>query len=227
MRKLILAISALALATSAVLADPIADRKALMKERGKAVGGLVQMVKGEERLRRGDGAGRADGAATTTPQKIDVDALFPAGSESGDTKASPKIWEDMAGFQAAVDKFKADTAAAVAAAAAGSRGAEGATSARSANCGACHQTFRIERLTRVGLLSKAGGCRRCRWARRRRGVWFLTAPERLDAATCCRSSARAMRRAASGSSGPAAARPATPARNPKAMRGWNWPAGWS
>ena len=34
MRKLILAISTVALAVSAAYADPIADRKAIMKERG-------------------------------------------------------------------------------------------------------------------------------------------------------------------------------------------------
>ena len=37
MRKLVFAISALALATSASLADPIADRIALMKANGKAM----------------------------------------------------------------------------------------------------------------------------------------------------------------------------------------------
>ena len=60
MRKLILAISALALATSAAFADPIADRKAIMKERGKAIGGLSsKMVKGEEAF---DAAVVLDGA---------------------------------------------------------------------------------------------------------------------------------------------------------------------
>ncbi len=115
MRKLILAISALALVTSAAFADPIADRQALMKANGKAMGALVPMTKGEKPF---DAAVVLDGAEdlNDNAQKMDVAGLFPAGSDtSGDTTASPKIWEDMAGFQAKVDKFKADTAAALAA----------------------------------------------------------------------------------------------------------------
>ena len=46
------------------------------------------------------------------------DALFPGRQRHRATPtASPKIWEDMAGFQAKIDKFKADAAAAAAAAA--------------------------------------------------------------------------------------------------------------
>ena len=47
MRKLIFAISALALATSAAFADPIAERQALMKANGKAMKELTGIVKGE------------------------------------------------------------------------------------------------------------------------------------------------------------------------------------
>ena len=47
MKKLLLALSALAFATSAVQADAIADRKAIMKERGQIVGGLSKVAKGE------------------------------------------------------------------------------------------------------------------------------------------------------------------------------------
>jgi protein involved in polysaccharide export with SLBB domain len=42
MRKLIVAISTLALVTSAAFADVIADRKAVMKENGRQVGVLVK-----------------------------------------------------------------------------------------------------------------------------------------------------------------------------------------
>ncbi|RVA70673.1 cytochrome C556, partial [Mesorhizobium sp. M7A.F.Ca.CA.001.08.2.1] len=106
MRKLVIAISMLALAASAAFADPILDRQALMKERGKIVGGLSKVVKGEEPF---------DAAAVLTQlqalqanaEKFDADALFPAGSDTGDTTASPKIWEDMAGFKATNAKYVA------------------------------------------------------------------------------------------------------------------------
>ncbi|RWO30373.1 MAG: cytochrome C556, partial [Mesorhizobium sp.] len=46
MRKLILAISMLAFAGSAAFADPIQERQAIMKERGKIAGQLSNVVKG-------------------------------------------------------------------------------------------------------------------------------------------------------------------------------------
>ena len=86
---LILALPALALATSAAFADPIADRKALMKERGGIVGGLSKVAKGEEAF----DAAKVLAALTAmhaNAEKFDVDALFPAGSDQGDTRALPK-----------------------------------------------------------------------------------------------------------------------------------------
>ncbi|TIX83640.1 MAG: cytochrome C556, partial [Mesorhizobium sp.] len=97
MRKLILAISTLAFAGSAAFADPIQERQALMKERGKIAGQLSKVVKGEAAY---------DAAAVLVALKAlhanaekfhaNVETLFPAGSETGDTTAAPKIWEDMA-----------------------------------------------------------------------------------------------------------------------------------
>ena len=113
MKKLFLALSALALATSAVQADAIADRKALMKERGQIVGDLSKMAKGETPF---------DAAAVTTQlaafnanaEKFDIAALFPAGSETGgETRAKPEIWADIAGFKAAHEKEATAVKAAV------------------------------------------------------------------------------------------------------------------
>jgi cytochrome c556 len=144
MRKLILAISALALAGTAAFADPVVDRKALMKANGKAAGQLSAIAKGEQPF---DAA--AVLAALTTinenAQKIDVAALFPAGTDKGDTTASPKIWEDMAGFQAKVDKFKTDSAAATAAPPQDVEALKATLGAVGSNCGGCHETFRIKK----------------------------------------------------------------------------------
>jgi cytochrome c556 len=145
MRILILAVSALALASSAAFADPIADRQAIMKANGKAVGAIGPMVKGEKPF---DAAVALAALKTLSEdaQKIDVAALFPAGSETGgETEASPKIWEDIPGFQAKVDKFEADTAAAVAAAPADLDALKVEFAKVAANCGGCHETFRIKK----------------------------------------------------------------------------------
>lgn len=145
MRKLILAISALALAGTAAIADPISDRQALMKSNGKAAGMLAPIVKGEKPF---DAAVvlAALTSLSENAQKIDVAVLFPAGSDKGgDTTASPKIWEDTAAFQARVDKFKADTAAAVAAAPQDADALKAQFGAIGANCGGCHEAFRIKK----------------------------------------------------------------------------------
>ncbi|MBZ9795761.1 c-type cytochrome [Mesorhizobium sp. ES1-4] len=144
MKKLVIAISMLALAASAAFADPIRDRQALMKERGKIVGGLSKVAKDEEPF---------DAAAVLTQlqalqanaEKFDIDALFPKGSESGDTTAAPKIWEDMAGFKAVEDKYLADVKAAVAAAPADADALKTQVGAIGSDCGTCHQGYRIKK----------------------------------------------------------------------------------
>ncbi|TIU64661.1 MAG: cytochrome C556, partial [Mesorhizobium sp.] len=82
MRKLVLAISMLAVAGSAAFADPIKDRQALMKERGKLAGQLSKVVKGEEAF---DAAAvlAALQALQANAEKWDTEKLFPAGSDKG------------------------------------------------------------------------------------------------------------------------------------------------
>jgi len=145
MRKLILAISVLALGSAAASADPIADRQAYMKERGKIVGGLAKMVKGEQSF---EAAGVQDALKQleANAEKFDAEAMFPAGSEQGgDTTAAPKIWEDMPGFNAAEDKYLAAVKAAVAAPAADVDALKAQMGALGAACAACHQTYRIKK----------------------------------------------------------------------------------
>jgi cytochrome c556 len=138
------AFALVALSSSAASADAIADRQAIMKATGKAVGSLVPMVKGEAPFDAAAVAA-AFAAINENVQKIDVATLFPEGSTQGDTTASPKIWEDMAGFQAAVDKYKADAAAAVAANSADLATFQAQFGAVTKNCGSCHEVYRIKK----------------------------------------------------------------------------------
>lgn len=144
MRKLIFAISMLTFAVSAASADPVLDRQQMMKERGKVVGELAKMVKGEQAF----DAAKVDTALKAlqvNAEKFDADALFPAGSTDGDTTASPKIWEDMAGFKATEDKYLADVKAAAAAAPADVDALKAQIGVIGSNCSTCHQTYRIKK----------------------------------------------------------------------------------
>ena len=145
MRKLVIAISMLAFTGVAASADPIADRQASMKERGKLVGVLSKVVKGEQAF---DAAAVLEAlqGLEANAEKFDTEALFPAGSEQGgDTTAAPAIWEDKAGFNAAEDKYLADVKAAVAASPADVDALKAPFGAIAKNCGACHQTYRIKK----------------------------------------------------------------------------------
>ncbi|TPL01855.1 MULTISPECIES: cytochrome c [unclassified Mesorhizobium] len=144
MRKLVIAISLLAFAGSAAYADPIKDRQALMKERGKLAGQISKVVKGEEPF---DAAAvlTALQALEANAEKFDADKLFPAGSDKGDTTAAPKIWEDMAGFKATGDKFLADAKAAVASPPSDVDALKAQLNTLGGDCGTCHQTYRIKK----------------------------------------------------------------------------------
>jgi cytochrome c556 len=144
MRKFVLAVSAIVFVTGAAFADVIANRQAVMKENAKHVGVLVDMVKGET-----DFDAAAVQAALTalndSVQQIDVAASFPPGSDQGDTTASPKIWEDMAGFQAEVDKFKAVTAEAAAAPAQDIEALKAQVGVIGERCSSCHGAYRVKK----------------------------------------------------------------------------------
>lgn len=146
MRKLFLALSAIALATSAVQADAIADRQAIMKERGGLVGGLAKVAKGEVPFDAAQVLTQLTALNANAEKASAVDVLWAVGTETGgETESSPKIWEDTAGFKAATDKFKADTAAAVAAAPADLAAFQGQFGTITKNCGGCHELYRVKK----------------------------------------------------------------------------------
>jgi cytochrome c556 len=127
------------IAGTAIAQDPIGSRKAAMKTIGGSVGLLTKMVKGEEAYDSAKAKGAVDAIAKAAQG---FDALFPAGSDQGDTKAGPKIWEDQAGFKAALAKLQEATGPAAEKAGKDVDGVKAALGALGATCKGCHETYR-------------------------------------------------------------------------------------
>lgn len=141
MKRLVAATACLSLAVLgsfavSVYADTVNDRETTMKEIGKAYKAIAGMAK----------AGTFDQAeinkhATDIAAKLDsFKTLFPDGSQTDDKQASPDIWADRAGFDAAQSAAR-DAAMKVA-----------ATDATAfpvtfkelgAGCKACHTKYRL------------------------------------------------------------------------------------
>ncbi len=148
MRKLPVLIGALAaLAVPAFAADdPIATRQALMDNNGAAAAAAGAMLKDE--IAYSPVIGKAVIQAFNATAHAYGD-YFPEGSlDPARSYASPKIWEDMAGFQAEIGKFQENVAAALTAS--GKTGpADKAAFAAAVqpifgNCKSCHEGYRIE-----------------------------------------------------------------------------------
>lgn len=148
MRKLVLGVAALCLTGMAAMAadDPIAIRKHIMDSVGAAAGLSGGMMKGE--IPYSPAAGKS-AIATMVAASAAYGSFFPEGTDKGDTTASPKIWEDAAGFQKALDKFAADAGAAMAAS--GKDGPADLDAFKAAmgpvfdNCKACHEAYRVKK----------------------------------------------------------------------------------
>jgi cytochrome c556 len=147
MRKFLLAVSAFAMSAlpSVAADDPIAVRKALMASVGASAGVAGGLMKNE--IPYNPAVAKAAIASINATANAYGD-FFPDGSQTGgNTEASPKIWEDAAGFQAALAKFKGATAAAVEAA--GKDGPADLAAFQAAigpvfdNCKGCHEVFRV------------------------------------------------------------------------------------
>lgn len=135
----------LAIALSApASADALADRQALMKDQGKTVGSITPIIKGEKPF-DADAVKAALTHLNEDAQKIDVATLFPAGSDQGKTTVSPKIWEDNAGFVAAVAKYQKDAAAAAEANPKDLDSFKVVFNQVAENCASCHKAFRIKK----------------------------------------------------------------------------------
>lgn len=142
MKKLIVGtIAAVVMVSTSAFADPIADRKAAMKNVGMAMGTLVKMVKGQMDY---DANAALLSFAIMNNAAIGYSSLFPAGTETGgETTAHAKVWSDTAGFTAGMDKFRDDAAAAIAAKPADLDAFKAAFGKVAANCKVCHETYRV------------------------------------------------------------------------------------
>ena len=150
MRRSLIVLSVLAgsVATAAVAADdPIAVRKALMQGVGGAAGAAGGMMKGE--IPYNPVVARGAIAAMNASASAYGD-YFPEGTADDErTTASPKIWEDMAGFNEKLGKFQDAAAAAVQASGKdGPADLEAFKAAMGPVLGTCkerHETYRVEK----------------------------------------------------------------------------------
>jgi cytochrome c556 len=141
MNRFAIAVTAILGITTVVFAqsgDPIAERKALMKSTAAAAGNAGKMLKGEMPYEKATADAALKQLSETAAK---APALFPAGSDKGDTRALPKIWENKADFDAKFAKMGQDVAAAQSKT--GSldefRAAFGPVGQ---NCAGCHQDYR-------------------------------------------------------------------------------------
>ena len=141
MLRTVVAVAAIVIGVTAVVAqsDPIAARKALMKEVGAQTKTGGGMAKGElpydQAKAQGILAVYVDAAAKLT-------TLYPENSKTGgDTAALPPIWENKADFNAKLAKFASEAKAAGEATKDLDTFKIQITEVRK-NCGGCHQTYR-------------------------------------------------------------------------------------
>jgi cytochrome c556 len=119
-------------------ADPIAARKALMKTNGEQARLAREMVEGKRVFSLED-AKKVFVTYAEAGEK--VQALFPEGSNSGDTAALPAVWENKADFNARLAKFAADSKIAAEATKDLDSFKVQVTEVHK-SCGGCHQTYR-------------------------------------------------------------------------------------
>ncbi len=135
--------AALAISVAGAAAEPIADRKANMKERGGVMRVLAPVAQGKQPFDSATILDALEKLNASAQAATDVATLYPAGTETGDTKAGPKIWSDADGFKAASDKFAAAAAAAVEAAPQDLESFRAAFGPVAAGCGTCHEAYRL------------------------------------------------------------------------------------
>ncbi|WP_440641545.1 c-type cytochrome [Bradyrhizobium sp. PUT101] len=146
MKRMLVVGGALLLGMGAVWAqqDSLKEVQSLMKGNGKNAGAMSAMVKGEKPY---DQATVNSALAQFEDTAKKLPNLFPASAKGvkldGDYSASPKIWEDKAGFDAKVASF----AKVVGEAKSKIKDLDSLKATLPAigkECGGCHETYRVK-----------------------------------------------------------------------------------
>jgi len=142
MRWVAMSVGVLTVATTVVAqTDVIAERKGIMRGNGAATRTGTQMIRGEAAF---DPAKAREVFAGIQNGMTRFPNLFPETSRTGETRAAPRIWEDMAGFRAAAAKI-VDDATAAASTTTDLASFQANFQKVTANCDSCHQSYRINR----------------------------------------------------------------------------------
>jgi cytochrome c556 len=119
--------------------DPITARQAIMKSNAAQATTVGAMIKGEAPW---DATAAAAAMNQIVTNMTTFPTLFPEGSDSGDTRALPAIWQNKADFEAHAAKLATDAKAAADAAATSQEAFTAAFATVGQDCGACHQLYR-------------------------------------------------------------------------------------
>ncbi|QIG93334.1 MULTISPECIES: c-type cytochrome [unclassified Bradyrhizobium] len=147
MKRIVVVAAVLALSAGAVVAqqDQVNKTQAQMKETGKNAGAIAAMIKGEKPYDQAT-VDAALARFEDTAKKLPT--LFPESTKGlkpeGDYSASPKIWEDKAGFESHIASFTkvvADTKGKVK----DLDTLKAEMPALFKQCGGCHETYRLKK----------------------------------------------------------------------------------
>ncbi len=120
--------------------DVIKQRQADMKANGasmKAINGILEAS--------GPAADVAAEATKINAKAMEIATLFPAGSDQGDTKAKPEIWQDPDDFAAKLKALQDESAMLVTAANGGDMAAVKAQYDKlGGTCGGCHKIYKAK-----------------------------------------------------------------------------------
>ena len=118
--------------------DVIKQRQADMKANGasmKAINGILEA--------NGPAAEVAAEATKINARAMEIATLFPAGSDQGDTKAKPEIWQNLDDFSAKLKALQDESAMLVTAAGGGDMAAVKAQYEKlGGTCGGCHKVYK-------------------------------------------------------------------------------------